>query len=112
MYSIKENPTYYSKNLLWYKYGHIFVHIHILYTIESQDCGLLVDLQDHYYMHYREEIVSKPLLSGLEIMNILNLKTSKEVGNIKERLFIAQLEGKVKTKDEAIRYVKNLRETI
>lgn len=63
-------------------------------------------------MHYREEIVSKPLLSGLEIMNILNLKPSKEVGNIKERLFMAQLEGKVKTKDEAIRYVENLKETI
>ncbi|HIP42323.1 MAG TPA: HD domain-containing protein, partial [Aquifex aeolicus] len=48
----------------------------------------------------------KPILSGNEIMEILKIKPGKMVGILKKSLEEAQLEGKVKTKEEAIEFVK------
>jgi len=39
-------------------------------------------------------------------MEILNLKPSKLVGEIKDKLLEYQLEGKIKTKEEAIEFIK------
>ena len=49
----------------------------------------------------------KPFLDGTEIMKILNIPPSKEVGKILESLVDAQLEEKVKNRDQAIDYIKN-----
>ena len=59
----------------------------------------------------REEFSSsdiKPFLDGHEIMEILNIPQGKLVGEIKERLLSAQEEGRVRSKDEAVEFVKSL----
>lgn len=55
---------------------------------------------------YREDIKKVPkepkrLLTGEEIMKILNLSAGEKIGEILEELRLLQLEGKIKTKAEA-----------
>lgn len=64
-------------------------------------------LQD-FYIKIKPTLKPIPkLLSGNDIMKILNIKPSKELGKILSDLNEAQLEGKVNTKEEAIEFVKN-----
>jgi len=63
-------------------------------------------LQNFYTEFYLKNVVKEPLLSGKEIMRILNIPPSKIVGTIKEALLEKQLEGKIKTKEEAIDFIK------
>lgn len=49
----------------------------------------------------------KSLLDGKELMEILNLKPSKLIGELMEELIELQLSGDIKTKQEAISYIKN-----
>ncbi len=52
----------------------------------------------------------KPLLNGNEIMEILNLKPGRIIGILKNKLLDAQMEGKVKTKEEAINFIREVYE--
>lgn len=106
---LKDHQTFLNKNLFWYKYEDIFPHVAALWLTGFYDADFLVDLQKHYFSVYKKEIVTQPLLSGSEIMRILNIKPSRQVGEIKERLILAQLEGIVKTKEEAEKLVKNIK---
>ncbi len=65
-------------------------------------------MQEYYFNIYTKEIIEEPLLSGKEIMEILNLKPSPKVGKIKELLLKAQIEGKIKTKEEAVGFIKSI----
>lgn len=105
---IRNSQSEFNKNLFWYRYEDIFAHISVLWLAYFSDTGLLEDLQNHYFSVYKTSIVTQPLLSGTEIIKILNLKPSKQVGEIKERLMMAQLEGKIRTKEEAIDFIKNI----
>ncbi len=49
----------------------------------------------------------EPLLSGKEIMDILNIPEGKTVGLLKNKLLDLQYEGAIKTKEEAIEWLKN-----
>ncbi|WP_457601056.1 HDIG domain-containing metalloprotein [Hydrogenivirga sp.] len=49
----------------------------------------------------------EPLLNGHEIMAVLNITQGKMVGEIKKRLEEAQLEGRVRTREEAVEFIKN-----
>ncbi|MEO2068556.1 MAG: HD domain-containing protein, partial [Desulfurobacteriaceae bacterium] len=63
----------------------------------------------HYLLKfYRERIKNlKPLLSGREIMKIKNFDRPNEcVGKIKKKLLELQALGKIKTVDEAVKFVK------
>ncbi|HIP86128.1 MAG TPA: CCA tRNA nucleotidyltransferase [Aquifex sp.] len=51
---------------------------------------------------------STPLLSGKDILRIGKIKPSPLMGIILKKLVLAQLEGKVKTREEAEEFVKNL----
>jgi poly(A) polymerase len=53
------------------------------------------------------KIPTEPLLSGDEIMEILGIGPGPKVGEIKRALEQAQWEGIVKTKEEAINFVKS-----
>ncbi|WP_448587440.1 HD domain-containing protein [Thermocrinis sp.] len=53
-----------------------------------------------------EKIPVKPLLSGEEIMSILNLSPGPKVGEVKKALEQAQWEGIVKTKEDAVKFLK------
>jgi poly(A) polymerase len=54
----------------------------------------------------------EPLLSGKEIMNILNIPEGKTVGLLKNKLLDLQYEGAIKTKEEAIEWLKKEGENI
>lgn len=59
-----------------------------------------------FYINIKDDIKPLPkLLSGEEIMEILNIKPSKELGNIIKNLQEAQLSGDITTKDEAIAFI-------
>lgn len=96
-------------NLFWYNYKDVAIYSFIIVlSVKAQIKDFIINIQKHYFQNYLGKIVDKPLLSGSEIMRILNLKPSKEVGIIKEKLILAQLKGEVKTKEEAIKYLLNL----
>ncbi|NPA32955.1 MAG: CCA tRNA nucleotidyltransferase [Aquificae bacterium] len=54
----------------------------------------------------------KPLLSGHDIMKELGIKPGKLVGEIKRALEEAQLEGRVKTREEALKYAREVYEKL
>ncbi len=49
----------------------------------------------------------KSLLDGKEVMEILNIKPSKMVGELLEELKELQLTGEIQTKEQAVLYIKN-----
>ena len=74
--------------------------------ITDKNISGLKELLD-YYLESKNEIKPLPkLLDGKEIMNILNIKASPELGKIIEALKEAQISSFVNTKDEAIKFVK------
>jgi len=67
-----------------------------------------LDNLEKYYESVKNMVQSpKSLLDGKEIMEILNLKPSKIIGEIIEELIELQLANEIKTKKEAIFYIKN-----
>ncbi len=61
------------------------------------------------YLEQRNQI--KPiekLLDGNDIMEILKIKPSRELGKIIKALYEAQISGEVNTKKEAIEFIKNI----
>lgn len=59
--------------------------------------------------YYEKKDLLKPLpklLDGLEIMKLLNIKASPELGKIINALYEEQLSGNINTKEEAIEFVK------
>ncbi len=62
----------------------------------------------YYFDVYRKEIIEKPLLSGKEIIEILGIEPSPLVGKIKKALLEKQIEGVIRTKEQALEFVRNL----
>ena len=73
--------------------------------IEQNKKGLDSLLTDYFKERNRLKDMP-PLLNGYEIMEILNIGQSKELGNIVKALYKAQVEKTVNTKDEAVEFVK------
>lgn len=66
-----------------------------------------------FYLYVKDNLKPLPkLLSGEEIMEILNLKPSKELGDIIKELKEAQLSGDINTKKEALSFVKSCKESL
>lgn len=67
-----------------------------------------LDNLEKYYESVKDIANSpKSLLDGKEIMKILNIKPSRIIGEIIEELVEMQLSNEIKTKEEAILYIKN-----
>ena len=67
----------------------------------------------NFYLEVKDTLEPLPkLLTGEEIMNILNIQPSKELGSIIKELEEAQLNGDVNTKEEAISFVKNFMQKV
>ncbi|MDO8734475.1 MAG: HD domain-containing protein, partial [Elusimicrobiota bacterium] len=60
------------------------------------------------FYRQKEKIVPKKLLNGFEIMKILKIPESPLVGKILEELEEAQVLKKIKTKNEAEKFIKNI----
>lgn len=79
--------------------------VEITDEVINKNIGGLQALLD-FYINIKESIKPLPkLLSGEEIMELLNLSPSKELGNIIKALQEAQLSGDVSTKEEATKFV-------
>ncbi len=66
------------------------------------------EMLDFYMDFLKQENLQKPLLSGHEIMDILKISPGPVVGQLKEKLLEAQTEGLVKSKEEALEYIKEV----
>ncbi len=106
-------------NFFWYENKEHITYLFILTLADAYATSenesyfeklreFIIYLQFYYFDVYKKEIVEEPLLSGKEIMNILGLKPSPEIGKMKKRLLEAQIEGIVKTKKDAISFIKSL----
>lgn len=63
-----------------------------------------------FYLEARETLKPLPkLLSGNDVMQILQIKPSPKLGKIMEDLHEAQLSGDVLTKEQAVEFVKNIK---
>ena len=63
----------------------------------------------NFYLEVKDSLEPLPkLLTGEEIMEILNLNPSKELGDVIKALEEAQLNGDVNNKDEALTFIKTL----
>ena len=59
-----------------------------------------------FYLDIKDKLAPLPkLLSGEEIMALLNIEPSKELGNIIKNLQEAQLNSEVNTREDATAYV-------
>ncbi|NPA51943.1 MAG: CCA tRNA nucleotidyltransferase [Aquificae bacterium] len=107
-------------NFFWYENKDIFPHLVLLTLADSlatsEDKGFFEEiltfikyLQNYYIEVYQKEIVEEPLLDGKEIMEILNIKPSKKVGEIKQLLLKEQIAGRIKTKKEAVEFIYSLK---
>ncbi len=62
-----------------------------------------------FYLQKQEEIKPLPkLLNGNDVMKILEIKPSPRLGEILDSLYEAQISGEIITKEDAIKYIKNL----
>jgi len=52
--------------------------------------------------------IPKPLLNGLEIMELTSLPKGPQIGSLRAQLVEHQLDGKILTKDQAIEWVKQM----
>ena len=68
----------------------------------------LLDKPQNFYLAKRDAVVVERLLDGNEIMQILNIKAGPQLGEIIRKLYEAQLNGEVTTKEDALTFVKNL----
>jgi len=69
----------------------------------------VVNMISKNYSNYTSAYNLKPVIDGNIIMKTLNIPPSKEVGLIIKRIINLQIEGKIKTKEEAIKYIKTLK---
>ncbi len=107
-------------NIFWYENKNNAVYLFILSLADAYATSedeyyfeklreFIIYLQTYYFDVYLKEIIEEPLLSGREIMDILGLKPSPEVGKIKKVLLKEQIAGRIKNKEEAKMFVKHLR---
>ena len=74
--------------------------------IIDKNIGGLSELLD-FYLDKKDTLEPLPvLLNGNEVMELLNIKPSKKLGEIMSELHEAQISGDILTKDDAIKFVK------
>lgn len=79
----------------------------ITQDIINKNIDGLQTLLDFYFQEKNKLAPLPKLLDGKEIMQILNIPASRQLGLIIEGLKEAQISSEVNTKEEAIRFIKN-----
>jgi len=73
---------------------------------DMQDLIKTIKELETYKKEKYEKIPIKPLLTGRDIMEIFGLPEGPQIGKIKKSLEDAQMEGIVKTKEDAVQFIK------
>ena len=60
------------------------------------------------YFDAPQKVSPSRLITGVDVMTLLNLPPSPKIGEILEAVAVAQVEGKVITRAEALAFIKNL----
>lgn len=74
-----------------------------LLKIKEVGAGLL----RYYYGEFTQR-TQKPLLDGIEIMKALGIPRGKAIGVLSDRLREAEISGEVQTREEALKFLKNI----
>lgn len=62
----------------------------------------------NFYLKTKDSLEPLPiLLDGNDVMKILNIKPSKQLGEIMNALHEAQISGEVTTKEQAVEFINN-----
>ncbi len=106
----------------WKECGDIAPHLFLLSIADAYASGdneeeikALLETISELESFKRNELKESrliPLLNGHEIMAILSISQGKMVGEIKKKLEEAQMEGKVRTREEAVEFIKKVYENI
>ena len=48
------------------------------------------------------------MITGVDVMQALHLKPGPQIGAVLEAVAVAQVEGKIKTRHDALNYIKKL----
>lgn len=107
----RENLKKEKLNLWLYKNKDILPYVFLILTSKinkKEAIDFIKKIQDYYFNIYQKQIREEPFLSGKEIIEIFNLKPSPLVGKLKDSLLKAQIKGKIKTKRQAVEYIKSL----
>jgi len=75
----------------------------------ANNLTLLNKLQD-FYLAKKDAVVIPKLLNGNEIMQVLGLNAGPQLGEIIQKLYEAQMNGDITTKEEALDFVKKLKQ--
>ena len=62
------------------------------------------------FFDVRKKIIPSRLITGVDVMTALNLPSSPKIGEILEAVAVAQVEGKVLTREDALAFIKALPE--
>lgn len=106
----------------WRECGDVAPHLFLLSIADAHATGdseeemkALLETVSELESFRRNELTQervRPLLTGDEIMEILNLPQGRTVGEIKRRLEEAQMEGTVRERDEAVEFIKEVYEKL
>ncbi len=106
----------------WRDCGDIAPHLFLLSIADAlasgdseEDLKALLETLGELESFSRNELGERtiePLLNGYEIMSLLGIPPGRTVGEIKRKLLEAQIEGRVKTREEAVQFVKGAYERL
>ncbi len=106
----------------WRDCGDIAPHLFLLSIADAlasgdseEDLKALLETLGELESFSRNELGERsiePLLNGYEIMSLLGIPPGRTVGEIKRKLLEAQIEGRVKTREEAIQFVRDTYERL
>lgn len=123
IHRIIKGATWRTKARFWKNHGKDVIGLILLASADllaKRKTSCLANEIESYFATYIPEVFGiwlskikdhnriKPLLDGWEIMDTFGLLTGKQVGFIKEAVLIAQLEGTITTKSEAVKYAASL----
>ncbi len=107
-----------GKAKFWRECSDIAPHLFLLSIADAKASGdseeeigsLLETIEELIAFRERakEEKREKPILGGKEIMELLQITPGPLVGKIKEELLLAQMEGKVKDRESAKEFIKEV----
>lgn len=69
----------------------------------------VINLMFKTYFYHKPKVIPTNLINGNDVMKILNITPSPKIGEILESVRIAQVEGKVKTRQSALNYIKKFK---
>ena len=102
-----------GRRLAWFHHVYFKNLLELFYADARGTTPPHTDLIDQVAKLYHDDLQEMPkpppsLLHGEDVMKLLNLKPGKQVGELLEKIREKQLEGELKTTEEALKWLKKL----